>query len=109
MPFAKKRKIAESSDHSKDTQNEPVTIIVSADEPENGQITDATETPEKDTLSDEKDLSKLDIADRDQEKRRERFRALQIRAVSKILTDKSSLLKTRDAGFVDEHLFWGMN
>lgn len=85
MPFAKKRKIAETSDPSEDIQNEPATVIASADEPENEQITTATDTPEKETLSDEKELSKLSTSERDQDERRERFRALQARAVSKIV------------------------
>lgn len=106
MPFAKKRKIAETSDHSRDTQNKPATMIASGHEQEDDQIANATETPEKDTFSGEREPLKLDIAERDQEKRMERFRALQIRAVSRILINKSFLLKTRDVGFVDGLFFW---
>lgn len=92
MPFAKKRKISETSDHSRDTQNEPATVTAS-DEPRNEGITTSTEAPEKDNVSNENELSKLVTAEGDQEERRERFRALQIRAVSKTSINESLVLK----------------
>lgn len=89
MPFAKKRKISETTDQSKDAQNEPATIVASAEDPGNAGITASTETPEEETLSDENEPSKSDNAEKDREERMERFRALQVRAVSKALKIKA--------------------
>ena len=89
MPLAKKRKISETPDQFKDAQNEPAATIASAEDPGNAGITASTETPENEPLSNENEPSKSDTAERDQEERRERFRALQVRAVSNAFEIKS--------------------
>lgn len=94
MPFAKKRKISETSDHDNDAQSESATMTTSADDPGREEITTSTGALEKDILPDKDDISHSDIAARDQDERRERFRALRIRAVSRISPMKAFCRET---------------
>lgn len=91
MPFSKKRKISETSE---DALNETATATPSADDSRTEENTTSTEAPEKDSLSDKNETVNSDTAVKDQEARRERFRALQVRAVSTIFTMKYSCLET---------------
>lgn len=88
MPFARKRKISETSDHSRDAPSEPATRITSAHDAGGGEITPSTVNLEKDILSDKNETVSSDTGVRDQEERRERFRQLQIRAVSRTFMNK---------------------
>ena len=99
MPFAKKRKISETSDHPTDTQTEPATTdtITPADNMESEEVTTFTEVLDKDSMSSKNEGSESTTAMRDREERRERFKALQIRAVSRVCASESFLLQNSGA------------
>jgi hypothetical protein len=79
MPVAKKRKISETSDRLEDTPNETATAPTTLVEPESEDHSASAEVLDNGSNG---GSTNTDAAGKDQEDRRQRFKALQARAVS---------------------------
>lgn len=72
-----------------DTPNEIANATTSADEPGSGDNNAPAEAPMKDNVSNDLETVVADTAAKDQDERRERFRALQVRAVSRLFANNT--------------------